>query len=200
MLVNSTLKKMKPLNLAFCITSFKWRLRRQLFCFSGLRIGKSSVVDRCNLLGLRCIEIGDRSTIGPYSTITALQSNAKIMIGNDCLLTHSVQIYSALSVTVEDHCMIAGGVFIADTTHSTARGDIPYSQQGLTKPRSVIIHEGAWVGQNTIIMPGCNIGKCSVIGANSVVTESIPANVIAVGAPARVIKRFSSDHHIWKIA
>ena len=50
------------------------------------------------------------------------------------------------------------------------------------------IEDGVWIGGGAILLPGVTIGRNSVIGAGSVVTRSIPENVVAVGNPCRVIK------------
>lgn len=52
----------------------------------------------------------------------------------------------------------------------------------------VIIEDNCWIGANAILLPGVTIGRCSVVGAGSVVTKSIPPYSVAVGSPARVIK------------
>ena len=55
--------------------------------------------------------------------------------------------------------------------------------------RPVSIGDGAWLGHGSIVLPGSNIGKHVVVGANSVVTGDLPDNCIAAGVPARVIKQ-----------
>ena len=57
------------------------------------------------------------------------------------------------------------------------------------KDRPVIIEDNVWLGLNVVVLKGVRIGKNSLIGANSLVTKDIPANVIAVGNPCRVIKQ-----------
>ena len=57
--------------------------------------------------------------------------------------------------------------------------------------RDVHIEDGAWIGAGVVILPGVTIGKNSVIGAGSIVTKDIPANVVAVGNPCRVMRGFT---------
>jgi acetyltransferase-like isoleucine patch superfamily enzyme len=54
----------------------------------------------------------------------------------------------------------------------------------------VKIGDGSWLGYGTVVLPGVTIGKHVVVGANSVVTHDIPNYSVAVGVPAKVIKRF----------
>jgi len=61
----------------------------------------------------------------------------------------------------------------------------------------VVIENGVWIGESVAVLPGAHIGYGSVIGANSVVKGVIPPGSIAVGTPARVIKRFDSGSQQW---
>jgi len=54
-----------------------------------------------------------------------------------------------------------------------------------------------WIGEFVSILPGVKIGKGSIIGANTVVTKSIPENCIAIGAPAKIIKSYNFDLKRW---
>ena len=64
-------------------------------------------------------------------------------------------------------------------------------RSGKCKP--IIIEDNVWLGINSSVLKGVTIGKNSVIGAGSVVTKNIPANVIAAGNPCRVIKKIEED-------
>ena len=66
--------------------------------------------------------------------------------------------------------------------------------------KTVNIGKNCWIGEKAIIMPGVSIGDNAVIGAGSVVTKSVPADSIAVGNPARVIKKFDYIEKKWKKA
>jgi acetyltransferase-like isoleucine patch superfamily enzyme len=83
-------------------------------------------------------------------------------------------------------------VYITDQNHGYERTDVPISLQ--TQPEeAVVIGDGSWIGAGSVILPGANIGKHVAIGANSVVNGDIPDYSVAVGAPARVVKRFSQE-------
>ena len=75
--------------------------------------------------------------------------------------------------------------------------DIPYMDQTLSS-QPVIIEDGCWIGEKVCIMPGVTIGRKSIIGAGSIVTKSIPGYCIAVGNPAKVIKKYNFKSHNWE--
>jgi acetyltransferase-like isoleucine patch superfamily enzyme len=124
----------------------------------------------------------------------------RLLIGNRVWATVCLQIYCAQEVIIEDDVMIAANVFIYDHQHGTSRADVPYRRQPLERIAPVHIGRGSWIGQNVVVMPGVTIGEFSVIGANSVVTKSIPPRSIAVGTPARVIRTWDETEKRWEDA
>ena len=90
---------------------------------------------------------------------------------------------------------ISDGVLIGhNTTIATLNHDFnPVKRQNLT-PSPVKIGKNVWIGSDCTILPGVEIGDGAIIGAGSVVTKSIPANTIAVGNPARVIKEIEVNN------
>jgi acetyltransferase-like isoleucine patch superfamily enzyme len=111
------------------------------------------------------IEIGDGSSIGAYSALSAVHS---LRIGRDVLT--------------------ARGIYIADHTHEFTDPGLPVKQQGLTEVAPVEVGDGAWLGEGVVICPGVRIGRGAVIGAHSVVTADVPDGGVAVGAPARIVR------------
>ena len=100
--------------------------------------------------------------------------------------------------------LIASKVFITDLEHGSYKGDeydsVPDS---IVKDRDlsshdVIIEDNVWIGEMVSILPGVTIGKNSIIGSNSVVTKSIPENCIAVGNPAKIVKKYNYDTQKWE--
>lgn len=114
------------------------------------------------------IDFGDNLYIGAGTFInfnlTALDV-AEIRIGEGCMLGPNVQLYTAIH-----------------PVPPVPRADLLEAGAPITLGRNV------WVGGGAIILPGVSIGENSVIGAGAVVTGDIPANCVAVGNPARVIR------------
>lgn len=131
------------------------------------------------------IRIGDRSSVGPG---VMLQGN--ITIGEDC----SVQVYSVLTGYPKGEIRIGNGVRIASHTvfvganHRYEDPAVPIRLQGL-REAPIVVEDDVWIGSHVCVLAGVTIGRGSVIGAGSVVTKSIPPNSIAVGVPAKVIRK-----------
>ncbi len=138
------------------------------------------------------IAVGDRVFIGSGSWLQALpygqDRSVAISIGNGCSVAGACVISAVRSVTLEENVLLARNVYISDHIHKYTDTDIPVMAQGLDKIQPVLIRRGAWLGQNVVVCPGVTIGTGAVIGANSVVTKSIPDYSVAAGSPARVLK------------
>lgn len=147
------------------------------------------------------IFVGDNTTILSHSRIQSFGyrsgSDNKIKIGSRCYFGFYLSILAGADIIINDDVLIASFVLISSEDHETnPKSPIPYMEQALLcKP--VVIGEGTWVGEKVSIMPGVTIGKKCVIGANSVVTHNIPDYSMAVGTPARVIKRYDFDIGEW---
>lgn len=105
-----------------------------------------------------------------------------VIINQYCRFYSSQQIKDAY-IEIHDNVVISPQVTFFSAGHD-------YKQ--LTLPdiaASIVVEEHAWIGGNSIILPGVTIGKGSVVGAGSVVSKSIPPWSVATGNPARVIKK-----------
>lgn len=73
---------------------------------------------------------------------------------------------------------------------------IPHYRKLYSKP--VVIEDNVWLGEFVSVLPGVTIGKGTIVGANSVVSKSLPPNVIAVGIPAKPIKIYNFETQNWE--
>ncbi|MCP3943867.1 MAG: acyltransferase [Desulfobacteraceae bacterium] len=115
-----------------------------------------------------------------------------ITIGDHVLISPGVRISAANSISIADSCMLASHAYITDSDwHGIYDRSLP--------PKAVsrvVLEENVWIGDSAIVCKGVTIGKNSIIGAGAVVTSDIPANVVAAGNPARVIKKLDPDKKI----
>lgn len=122
------------------------------------------------------------------------ETKGRISIGDYCLICPGVRISSADEIIIEDNCMLAGGSFITDADWHGV-----YNRVGTIGPTAKVhVGENVWIGDRATICKGVTIGKNSIIGAGSVVTRSIPENVIAAGNPAKPVRKLDPDHPIVK--
>ena len=134
------------------------------------------------------LEVGEGTLFEPGVWITMADS-ARVVIGDGCFLNLGVQVAAHELVEIGDHCMFANGCFVTDANHRFDDLEKPITWQGFTTKGPTRIGSNVWCGANVVVTSGVTIGDRCVIGANSVVTESIPDFSIAAGAPAKVLRR-----------
>ncbi|KXX66684.1 sugar O-acetyltransferase [Flammeovirga sp. SJP92] len=108
-----------------------------------------------------------------------------IHCGKNVSMNFNCLILDSLKVTLEDGVMLGPGVHLIGDTHSTD----PRTRPHLGRSGEITIKKNCWLGAGVTVMPGVTIGEGTTVGANSVVTKDLPPNVVAVGSPARVIKK-----------
>ena len=120
--------------------------------------------------------------------------------GSNTYMGHHV--YANFNLTVVDdgechignYCMFAPNVVISTTGHPVHPS---FRDKGAQFSLPVTIKDHVWIGSNVTIMPGVTIGENSVIGAGSVVTKDIPANVVAAGVPCKVMRPITDEDLIY---
>ena len=118
-----------------------------------------------------------------------------VSIGDRCLIGRGSGIVGHFAIDIGDDVWTGHHVYITDQNHGYEDIHRPISAQ--TQPeRAVRIGDGSLLGFGTVVLPGVTIGRHVVIGANSVVTSDIPDFSVAVGAPARVIRRFDGTNWV----
>lgn len=131
--------------------------------------------------------------------------NEKVLfIGENFQMNDYVHITARESVVIGDNVLLASKIYISDCSHGSYAGDendsspesIPHDRPLFSKP--VIIEDNVWLGEFVSVLPGVTIGKGTIVGANSVVSKSLPAYVIAVGTPAKPIKEYNFETQRWE--
>lgn len=159
-----------------------------------------------DIRGKKYIDWGKNLTTGRYCRFEAFSQSGEVVLsfGNNVQINDFVHITAMGGVKIGNDVLIAGKVYISDCTHGSYKGDI-YDSFPMQIPKeraysvkNVIIEDCVWVGESVSILPGSIIGKGSIIGANSIVNSVLPPYSIAVGIPAKVIKRYCFETGTWR--
>lgn len=126
------------------------------------------------------------------SSWTFGEHQGHINIGNNVLLCPGVRLDSASEINVGDNCMFAAGSYITDADWH----DLYDRTKAVGQTEPVTLADNVWIGDGAIVCKGVSIGKNSIIGAGSVVASDIPADSIAAGNPARVIKQLDQEKEL----
>lgn len=165
----------------------------------GVKIGKGckfngkmhfNRIQECHItIGNNCIFNSNHKSnlIGIYSPcmISTISKGAIIEIGDNCGFSGTV-IGAALHIKLGNNVRCGANTLITDSDWHT-------DDYRTGKDKEVIIEDNVWLGYGVKVLKGVHIGKNSLIGANSVVTKDIPANVIAAGSPAKVVKTINEQ-------
>lgn len=106
---------------------------------------------------------------------------AKTVLGQEC----TISAYQHVSIGRE--CIVADRVMLIDFDHGVVEVERPIRLQGIYK-RDVRVGHNVWLGYGACILRGTAVGDNAIVGTNSVVTKDLPANAVAAGVPARVIR------------
>ena len=126
-----------------------------------------------------------------YSHVLA-DNRSQIHIGEGSFINHNCGLYVGSG---DAHITIGKNVFIAsDCVITTCSHEIgaPEKRAGTCTYKDIVIEDGVWIGANSTILPGVNIGKGTIIAAGSVVNKDCLPNKIYAGVPAKIIKELNS--------
>jgi|SRR5579864_6267713 len=133
------------------------------------------------------IQIGERVQILSHfaRSVLATFPGGVLEIGDRTVLNYGVDICATKHVHIGEDCLLGTHVIILDSDFHdvTDHNRVPPS-------RPVWIGDGVWIGNRATILPGVTIGDGAVVGAGSVVMSDIPDHTLAMGNPARVMKKF----------
>ena len=159
-----------------------------------------------DLRGKKFIQVSKGFTTGVGCRIEAYPKTDKkvLLFGENFQMNDYVHITAMESVKIGNNVLLASKIYISDCSHGSYSGDendsypdsIPHDRPLSSKP--VAIEDNVWLGEFVSVLPGVTIGKGSIVGANSVVSKNLPPYVIAVGTPAKPIKKFNFETNKWE--
>ncbi len=118
-----------------------------------------------------------------------VEIGAKTVLGQECTIS------AYQRVSIGQQCVIADRVMLIDFDHNVADAEQAIRKQGIYK-RDVVVGSNVWIGYGAQILRGVTVGDNAIIGASSVVTRDIPANAVAAGTPARVVRMRPAPEHL----
>ena len=159
--------------------------------------GENSVISyrALRLEGTDCISIGSDTVIRKYVQLTTWKTgNHKpfISIGNNCCIRENAHITSINKIIIGNNVLTGTNILISDNSHgdnSVQNMKVPPIKRTLYSKGEIKIDDNVWIGNNVCIFGNVHIGEGAIIGANAVVTKDIPPFSIAVGIPAKIIKK-----------
>lgn len=182
--------KLYPLLLAECGRNVNFGTGVVLRHPNKIRIGDNVVIDDHCLLDAKGtdnegIRIGRGVFIGRNTILSC--KNGDITLGDRVNIGFNSEIFSGSRVTLENDVLVAAYTYFIGGGHAYDRTDLTFLEQARTS-EGIHVEEDCWFGAGAKIQDGVRIGAHSIIGTGAVVTESVPANKIAAGIPARIIK------------
>ncbi|MFN3444236.1 MAG: acetyltransferase [Bacteroidia bacterium] len=175
--------------------------------YTKLRFSNARLIRRpFDIRNRKNIKIGDNFTSGVGNRLEAypIQNIIVLVIGKNVKINFYVHITASNSVVIGDNVLMASKIYISDTIHGSYLGDgndtspLISPNDRLLSYKNVTIEDNVWIGEFVSVLPGAHIGKGAIIGTMSVVTGHIPEYTIAVGAPAKVIKKFNFETQRWE--
>ncbi len=152
----------------------------------------SHLSEKMDLLKKMFAEIGDDCYI--ETPFFANWGGKHVHFGNGVNANFNLTLVDDGEIYVGNNVLFAPNVILASGTHPI-HPELRSRQAQYNLP--IHIGNNVWIGANSVILPGVNIGDNSVIGAGSVVTKDIPANVIAVGNPCKVLRKIDENDLVY---
>lgn len=161
-----------------------------------------SVLSPVGIEGIQNIHVCDDVYISNGALLAAVPltggSGCRLSIGKGCSLGRNNHIYATSSIEFGENVLTANNVYISDNAHAYRNINFAIKHQAILQLKPVRIGDGTWLAQNVCVL-GASIGKNCVIGSNAVVLTDIPDYSVAVGAPARVVKRYDLVTQTWLV-
>jgi len=164
-------------------------------------IGKSAyLAPGVQILGLKNITIGENCTIGENSLFTVNNRDdvtIKLRIGDNTYIGRNSFLTVGKSIEIGQYCIVGNNCSFIGSDHKFETPLQPYTLSGASNHKVIKLGANCWLGNGVTIVGHVTIGHGSIIGAGSIVTKNIPPFSIAVGNPAKVIKKFNFALAEW---
>jgi acetyltransferase-like isoleucine patch superfamily enzyme len=124
------------------------------------------------------------------STTLSVEGEGKIDIGDNAYFNNPSIKATDSSITFKEQCIVSDATLVDTDFHSLTINRRNPEVQAKTKP--IYVEENVWIGSQSMVLKGVTIGKNSVIGAGTIVRQSVPANVVVIGNPQQIVKELDT--------
>lgn len=168
-----------------------------------MAMGKKVIICDPILITCRSITLGSRVFIRNFARIEAVTNHGSdnyqpiIDIEDGVHIEQNLHLTCASSVRIKKNTAIAANVTISDIIHPYEDISLPSDKQKLII-KNVVIGEACKIYNNAVILPGTELGRHCIVGANTVVSaKKYPDYCVIIGSPSRIIKRYSASENKW---
>jgi acetyltransferase-like isoleucine patch superfamily enzyme len=183
---------------------FLRRAARQVGAHRLARFGPDSLIEPpAQIHSHHRVEIGRHVLIHRNAFLSVIEEHngrrhdPHLRIGDGTNFGHDLWISCVGSIEIGDEVLAGHNILITDTFHEFFDPDVSIVRQPMAEPEPVRIGSGAHLGPNVAVLAGVTIGERAFIAAGAVVTSDVPDNAVAVGNPARVIRRYDRSRGEW---
>ena len=170
--------------------------------------GKNSIVKPVlNSANEKHISIGENVDIGAFCRLTVAtefgghkvksENKIRLKIGNNVSIGNNSFLSANNDIEIGNNVIMSSYVFITDHDHGFDNMEKNLNEQPLSESGYVKIGDNVFLGVKSSVLKNVTIGERSVIAANAVVTKDVPAFSIAVGNPAKIIKKYDFEKKEW---
>lgn len=164
-------------------------------CGENTRLGRG-----CQFVGTHAISIGENCVVGEYSWFNVNSDRAetsRIEVGDCSLIGRRNFLSSGRAIRLGPYTLTGPDCHLVCADHKISDPCVPYISSGATLDATITLGANCWLGTSVIILGEVAIGHGCVIGSGAVVLKSLPPFSLAVGSPARLIKRFNFLSQAW---
>lgn len=180
------------------------RMRRQVHPERFASFGEGSIIVPPAIVNCphrihigRGVTIHERCWFSVYDHYQGRDHDPWLRIGDRVLLHRDTYISCVGQIDIEDDVISGPNVLISDSYHEYENPHLTIREQPMAEPKAVRVCKGSLIGANALITMGVTVGEHTFIGAGAVVTRDLPPFSVAVGNPARVVRRYDHERACW---
>lgn len=124
--------------------------------------------------------------------------NPEILIGENVCIGNRFSALSAAPIEIGDDCLFASDVMLTSENHGMDPELSKSYSDTILIAKPIKIGKGCWIGEKACILPGVVLGERTIVAAGAVVNKSFPPYSLVGGVPAKLIKRYNFEKHMWE--